>query len=75
MRREGFELSVSRPRVLIREENSTKYEPIEEVTIDLDEEFSSSVINSMNKRKAEMIEMKTSNSAKTRIILRPHQED
>ena len=70
MRREGFELSVSRPRVLIREENSTKYEPIEEVTIDLDEEFSSSVINSMNKRKAEMIEMKTSNSAKTRIIFK-----
>jgi GTP-binding protein len=70
MRREGFELSVSRPRVLIREENSTKYEPMEEVTIDLDEEFSSSVINSMNKRKAEMIEMKTSNSAKTRIIFK-----
>ena len=70
MRREGFELSVSRPRVLIREENSTKYEPVEEVTIDLDEEFSSSVINSMNKRKAEMIEMKTSNSAKTRIIFK-----
>ena len=70
MRREGFELSVSRPRVLIREENSTKYEPIEEVTIDLDEEFSSNVINSMNKRKAEMIEMKTSNSAKTRIIFK-----
>ena len=70
MRREGFELSVSRPRVLVREENSIKYEPIEEVTIDLDEEFSSSVINSMNKRKAEMIEMKTSNSAKTRIIFK-----
>ena len=70
MRREGFELSVSRPRVLIREENSTKYEPIEEVTIDLDEEFSSSVINSMNKRKAEMIEIKTSSSAKTRIIFK-----
>ena len=70
MRREGFELSVSRPRVLIREENSIKYEPVEEVTIDLDEEFSSSVINSMNKRKAEMIEMKTSNSAKTRIIFK-----
>ncbi len=75
MRREGFELSVSRPRVLMREENSTKYEPIEEVTIDLDEEFSSSVINSMNKRKAEMIEMKTSNSAKLELFLRPHQED
>ena len=65
---------MSRPRVLIREENSTKYEPIEEVTIDLDEEFSSSVINSMNKE-SRNDRNEISNSAKTRIISRPHQED
>jgi GTP-binding protein len=70
MRREGFELSVSRPKVLFKDQNSIKYEPIEEVTIDVDEEYSSTVINSMNKRKAEMIDMKTSNSLKTRIIFK-----
>ena len=70
MRREGFELSVSRPKVLFKDQNSVKYEPIEEVTIDVDEEYSSTVINSMNKRKAEMIDMKTSNSLKTRIIFK-----
>ena len=70
MRREGFELSVSRPKVLFKDKNSVKYEPIEEVTVDVDEEYSSTVINSMNKRKAEMIDMKTSNSLKTRIIFK-----
>ena len=70
MRREGFELSVSRPKVLFKDQNSIKYEPIEEVTIDVDEEYSSTVINSMNKRKAEMVDMKTSNSLKTRIIFK-----
>ena len=70
MRREGFELSVSRPKVLFKDQISVKYEPIEEVTIDVDEEYSSTVINSMNKRKAEMIDMKTSNSLKTRIIFK-----
>ncbi|MFL2679817.1 MAG: translational GTPase TypA [Alphaproteobacteria bacterium] len=68
MRREGFELSVSRPKVLFKNDGTNKLEPIEEVTIDVDEIFSSTVINSMNKRKAEMIDMKTSSTAKTRII-------
>ena len=68
MRREGFELSVSRPKVLFKNDGRNNLEPIEEVTIDVDEVFSSTVINSMNKRKAEMIDMKTSNTAKTRII-------
>ncbi len=69
MRREGFELSVSRPKVLFRTEKNTKLEPIEEVVIDVDEVFSSTVINSMNNRKAELIDMKTS-SGKTRIIFK-----
>ena len=70
MRREGFELSVSMPKVLFKDNNSIKYEPIEEVTIDVDEEYSSTVINSLNKRKAEMINMVSSNSAKTRLIFK-----
>ncbi|MFN3699908.1 MAG: translational GTPase TypA [Alphaproteobacteria bacterium] len=68
MRREGFELTVSRPRVLMREENGQKMEPIEEVTIDVDEEYASSVIDKMNKRKAEMIDMRTAGAGKTRIV-------
>ncbi|MEM7651512.1 MAG: translational GTPase TypA, partial [Pseudomonadota bacterium] len=67
MRREGFELTVSRPRVLFKEENGEKMEPIEEVTIDVDEEYSSTVVDSMNKRKAEMTDMRSSGAGKTRI--------
>ena len=69
MRREGFELSVSRPKVLFKTEKNIKLEPVEEVVIDVDESFSSTVISSMNNRKSEMIDMKTS-SAKTRIIFK-----
>lgn len=68
MRREGFELTVSRPRVLMKEENGQKMEPIEEVIIDVDEEYSSTVIDKMNRRKAEMVEMKQAGTGKTRII-------
>ncbi|MBP02752.1 MAG: translational GTPase TypA [Rhodospirillaceae bacterium] len=68
MRREGFELSVSRPRVLIRvSAENVKEEPIEEVVIDVDEEFSGTVVDSMSKRRAEMIAMKPSGRAKVRI--------
>jgi GTP-binding protein len=68
MRREGFELSVSRPRVLIRvSDNNVKEEPIEEVVIDVDEEFSGTVVDSMSKRRAEMTAMKPSGGAKVRI--------
>ena len=69
MRREGFELSVSRPKVLFKTEKNIKLEPVEEVVIDVDESFSSTVISSMNNRKSEMIDMKTS-SAKTRIVFK-----
>ncbi len=67
MRREGFELTVSRPRVLFQEKNGEKMEPIEEVTIDVDEEYSSSVVDKMNRRKAEMTDMRSSGAGKTRI--------
>ena len=70
MRREGFELSVSRPKVLYKKNGDEKLEPIEEITIDVDEIYASTVIRSMNERKAEMIEMKTSENLKTRIIFK-----
>ena len=71
MRREGFEMSVSRPRVIYKEDDQgNKLEPMEDVTIDVDEEFSSTVIDSMNKRKAEMLDMKNVGSDKTRILFR-----
>jgi GTP-binding protein len=68
MRREGYELTVSRPHVVYKiDENDKKLEPIEEVIIDVDDEYSSTVIDSMNKRKAEMIDMRNT-SGKTRLI-------
>jgi len=69
MRREGFELSVSRPRVVMQtNENGEKLEPIEEVVIDVDDEFSGVVIEKMTKRKATITEMKASGVGKTRIV-------
>ena len=69
MRREGFELSVSRPRVVMQDgPNGEKLEPIEEVVIDVDDEFSGVVIEKMNKRKAQITEMKSSGGGKTRIV-------
>ena len=69
MRREGFELSVSRPRVVMQtNENGDKLEPIEEVVIDVDDEFSGVVIEKMTKRKATITEMKPSGIGKTRIV-------
>ena len=69
MRREGFELIVSRPKVLYKNsENGSKLEPIEEVTIDVDEEYTSSVVDGMNQRKAEMQDMRAAGAGKTRLI-------
>ncbi|WP_066646561.1 MULTISPECIES: translational GTPase TypA [Sphingomonas] len=68
MRREGFELSISRPRVLFKEdENGQKTEPYETVIIDVDEEYSGTVVEKMNLRKAEMTDMRPSGGGKTRI--------
>jgi GTP-binding protein len=70
MRREGFELSISRPQVLMREgENGEKLEPIEEVTIDVDDEYSGAVIEKITgARKGELAEMRQAGAGKTRII-------
>lgn len=58
MRREGFELSISRPRVLMkRDENGQLFEPFEEVVVDVDEEFSGTVVEKLGQRKAELVEM------------------
>jgi GTP-binding protein len=70
MRREGFELSVSRPKVLLREDEKTGevLEPIEEVVIDLDEEHSGIVVQKMSERKAEMMEMRPSGGGRLRLV-------
>ena len=69
MRREGFELSISRPQVLMREEDGQKVEPIEEVTIDVDDEYSGAVIEKLTgARKGDLAEMKPAGAGKTRII-------
>ena len=70
MRREGFELSISRPQVLMREgEHGERLEPIEEVTIDVDDEYSGAVIEKITgPRKGELAEMKPAGAGKTRII-------
>lgn len=68
MRREGFELGISRPRVLFGEdENGGRTEPYETVIIDVDEEYSGTVVEKMNLRKAEMTDMRPSGGGKTRI--------
>jgi len=58
MRREGYELQVSRPQVIIKEENGKKLEPYEEATIDVPEKFSGTIIETLGKRKGVMTEMK-----------------
>ncbi len=69
MRREGFELSISRPQVLFRDENGQKLEPVEEVTIDVDDEYAGAVIEKITgTRKGELTEMKPAGVGKTRII-------
>ena len=71
MRREGFELSVSSPRVLLKKNDQGQVlEPFEEVIIDVDEQYSSTTVDSINKRKGEMIEMKPMGKSKTRLIFK-----
>ncbi|MEM6585168.1 MAG: translational GTPase TypA [Pseudomonadota bacterium] len=67
MRREGFELGISRPKVLLREEDGQKMEPYETVVIDVDDEHSGTVVEKMQKRKADLTEMRPSGQGKTRI--------
>jgi len=69
MRREGFELAVSRPQVVYqRDETGALLEPIEEVVIDVDEEFSGVVVQKLSERRAEMVEMKPSGGGRLRLV-------
>mgnify|MGYP000424490511 FL=1 len=69
MRREGFEMTVSPPKVLFKkDDNGNRLEPIEEITMDLDEEYSSKVIDSMNRRKGKLIDLKDTGKDKKRLI-------
>ena len=69
MRREGFELTVSPPRVLFKkDDDGNKLEPFEEITVDLDEEYSSKIIDSMNRRKGKLIDLNDTGKNKKRLI-------
>ncbi len=69
MRREGFELSISRPRVIVREEGGERLEPVEEVIIDVDDEFAGAVIDRLTgERRGDLVEMKPAGAGKTRIV-------
>ena len=68
MRREGFELSISRPRVLYREEEGQRLEPIEEVVIDVDEEYSGAVVEKLTQRRANLVDMRPAGAGKQRLM-------
>ncbi len=70
MRREGFEMSVSRPRALYREDPGTgaRLEPIEEVVVDVDDAFVGPVVEAMGERRGEMTDMRPSGGGKTRLV-------
>jgi len=68
MRREGFEFSVSRPRVVFKEIDGVKCEPFEDVIVDVDEEFSGVVVEKISKRKGTMTDMRPTGGNKVRIV-------
>ena len=69
MRREGFELSISRPRVLMRSENGQELEPVEEVTIDVDDDYTGAVLEKITgPRRGEVLHMGPAGAGKTRIV-------
>jgi len=67
MRREGFELTIGRPRVVMREENGERLEPIEEVIIDVDDEHSGVVVQKLTERKGDLVDMRPSGVGRTRL--------
>jgi GTP-binding protein len=70
MRREGFEITVSRPRVVIQIDEATgqRLEPIEEVIIDVDEEFSGAVVQKLSERRGELVDMRPSGGGRQRLV-------
>jgi len=71
MRREGFELTVSRPKVVIKVDEATgqKLEPIEEVIVDVDDNYTGAVVSKLSERKGELLEMRPSGGGRTRMVL------
>lgn len=69
MRREGFELTVSRPRVVFQTIDGVRHEPIEEVTIDVDEEHSGVVVQKLSERKGDLLDMRPSGGGRQRLVL------
>ncbi len=69
MRREGFELTIGRPKVLFKEEDGKRMEPVEEVIIDVDDEFTGAVVQKLTERKGELTDMRPSGVGRTRIQL------
>ncbi len=72
MRREGYEMSISRPRVLVRTDPGTgaRLEPVEEVVIDLDEAFAGVVVEKLTRRKGELLEMRPTGSGRLRLVFK-----
>jgi GTP-binding protein len=70
MRREGFELGVSRPQVVMKTDEATgqRLEPIEEVVIDVDDEHSGVVVQKLSERRADLLEMRPSGGGRTRLV-------
>ena len=70
MRREGFELTVGRPRVVMRNDEDTgqRLEPFEEIIIDVDEEYSGVVIEKLSARRAELVDMRPSGTGRQRVV-------
>ena len=70
MRREGFEMCVGRPRVVMQQDEATgkSLEPVEEVTIDVDEEYASTVVKKLAERRAELVDMRPSGSGRQRLV-------
>ena len=67
MRREGFELTIGRPKVVFREENGQRLEPIEEVIIDVDDEHTGVIVQKLTERKGELVDMRPSGVGRQRL--------
>ena len=70
MRREGYELQISRPQVIIKEIDGRKCEPVEEVQIDIPEEFTGAIMESIGERKGEMLDMVNQGNGQVRLLFK-----
>src|SRR5699024_9133358 len=70
MRREGFELQISKPQVIIKEIYGKQHEPVEDVQIDVPEEFTGTVMESLGERKGEMLDMVNQGNGQVRLVFK-----